>query len=511
MSWLRSDRLATVGLPGGGINLASCANSPHFHITLKPDLEEEGAYKLHGEIIIQRIFAENETFVQLPTTIANVPSANYSATGLVVTDDNGIVPYTSFIVEQGFSGLPHRHWKTQRATSGPVSVRFTAHPRQVNRDSLTSPHFDLRNGTNGLTGSLWGVLPVHDPTAEDEYDFTVSWDLDPDQSAAFTWADGVGSFSHRFSGRITDLLFTFFIVGDVHAYPSIPTRKGGKYGMYWLAEPPFNITETAIFIENLLADETSFWEENSDLPYRVFVRVNEETQKASMAKGSGGTALQRSFMFGYNEEYGINELTLKTLLAHEMTHNWTPWITGSQAEASRFAEGAAEYWSLRLMWRNGYITSHQFLSEMNHRLYMYYTNPTRNLSDEAAMEVAWLQREAQRIPYGRGLIHNANIDADLRAQSNGMQGLDLIARAYVKMCPSNIACGAEQWFPLLEDALGKKALEEWHQTTTGKPLIEPREGSLGPCFDVYKNSTEPVIWQWKPKKDVDLSSKDCLV
>ncbi|KAH0421398.1 hypothetical protein CcaCcLH18_13445 [Colletotrichum camelliae] len=419
MIWSRIKSIALFGLVGFATADATFLNEstavPKFHLTLTPSLVQDD-YRLHGKIVLSRACGSNETLVVLPKTIASVASAQYGASGLTASDKEGALPLDFQEVDQGPFGLPTQQWTPKRATEGPVLIEFTAKPASVNTSALPGPHFDIRNATGGLTGSMWALVPVPNPLSGDNYNITVSWNISAEQGAAYTWADGVGPHSHNFVGPVTRLAQTFFIVG----------RRLGKY------------------LQSLLSYSTKFWQDNSTDPYRVFICINEEQRAGTVGTGAGGTALLRSFLFGYNRDTGLAQDRVITLLAHEMTHNWTPWSSGTNAEQSRYNEGGAEFWSLRLLWRAGMLTTDQYLNEMNTRAVEYYTNPTVNYTDEKAQEVAWEIRDAQRIPYGRGMLHFANIDAQMRAKYNGTQKLDNLAISFLHTCQQSGNCGAEE-------------------------------------------------------------------
>ncbi|KAI8184646.1 hypothetical protein K4K53_006833 [Colletotrichum sp. SAR 10_77] len=466
MIWSRINFIALFGLVGLAKADTTFLNEstavPKFHLTLTPSLVKDD-YRLHGKIVLSRACGSNETLVVLPKTIASVASAQYGASGLTASDKEGSLPLDFQEVAQGPFGLPTQQWTPKRATEGPVSIEFTAKPASVNVSALPGPHFDIRNATGGLTGSMWALVPVPNPLSGDNYNIIVSWNISAEQSAAYTWADGIGPHSHNFAGPVTRLIQTYFIVGDVKGYPSMPTGPNGKFGIYWLEKTPFDIEQVGQYLQNLLSYSTKFWQDNSTDPYRVFIRINEEQRAGSVGTGAGGTALLRSFLFGYNRDTGLAQDRVITLLAHEMTHNWTPWSSGTNAEQSRYNEGGAEFWSLRLLWRAGMLTADQYLNEMNTRAVEYYTNPTVNYTDEKAQEVAWEIRDAQRIPYGRGMLHFANIDAQMRAKYNGTQKLDNLAIPFLHTCQKNGNCGAEEWFSLLKSSLGQEAVDDWNK------------------------------------------------
>jgi hypothetical protein len=492
-----------------GLSHASCSAKPkNFYLTLTPNLDPLG-YTLDGTLVLDHRVSNNETLLFMPTQIASVATADYGDR-LVASDADGLLPLSSREVKNGPFNLPHRLWSVQRATTGPITVRFKAHPNHVNRTALPGPHFDLRNGTDGLTGSMWAIIPTPNALSEEIYNFTLFWNISNTHGAAFTHHDGVGPHEYSFVGPLTKLLQTFFIVGDVHAHPQIPTAPEAKFSMYWLEEPPFDPEATSAKLKMLLEYSADFWQDRADEAYRVFVRVNEETSAGSVAPGAGGTAFPRAFLFGYNRDTGIPKDRLLRLLAHEMTHEWTTWSAGTNAEQSRYNEGSAEYWSLRLLWRLGLISAEEFLNDMNTRALDYYANPASNLSDEKAQEIAWQVRPAQRVPYGRGMLHFTNIDAQLRATSNGTLKLDDLAIPFLHVCRDRGSCGANEWFSLLSGALGEAAVAEWKRVSEGQPLVL-QQGSLGHCFEVVRDDAVESAYHWQARKGVNISSPACII
>ncbi|RSL53546.1 hypothetical protein CEP53_007710 [Fusarium sp. AF-6] len=351
--------------------------------------------------------------VKNATIRGRVPSAQYTKKSLKASDSHGPLELSQ-VDGSAADGTPSRFWVAERGTMGPVVVEFETKPRQVQENTKMGPLFDIRQNGQGLLGSAWGLVPLP-PNDTAEYQFSLKWNLQ-------------------------------------HSPP-------GSRGVWTWGESP----ETVRFFNY----SSNFWKDPGTQPSRVFVRHNDNV-------GSGGTALTRSFTFGWFNESSTTDERLKFLLAHEMTHNWPAITAGNDSAISRYAEGATKYYSLRLLWRNGQISTEVYLQAMNTRIEAYYLNPYVNLSDKEAYDQSWVIPQAQTIPYGRGLIYLTNVDGEMRAASNGTESLDTIT-------------------------LSLAAVAKYEAVGTGKPLIKPASNSLGPCFEVIQTSTQPVVYQWKLK------------
>ncbi|KEY74628.1 hypothetical protein S7711_10920 [Stachybotrys chartarum IBT 7711] len=360
----------------------------------------------------------------------------------------------------------------------------------------------MRQNRGGLMGSLWVIVPAPQPSQLLQYDVVLLWNVTEGIKVVWTWAEGIGP--HRWTGSIESLTRTFFAVGNINSYAPVVSTVNHNFNMYWFNEPPFNTSSVAELLLDLLAFSVEFWQDNSNEPYPVFFRHNDEPEGA-------GTALPRSFMFAWHNTSSISAKKLRTLLAHELMHNWPLMHRGTFADQSMYNEGMAEYYALRLLWRSGVLTAVQYLAEMNERSSSYYRNPVVHLSDEDAMDIAWENHHAQRIPYGRGLIHFANIDAQRRQRSNGTESLDELALSFLDDCRQGKSCGPRGWFEVLRNGLDNAAVEDYLQVSSGHPLMRPADGSLGPCFRVAQTNHNPVVWQWVAERGVDIMAPECQV
>ncbi|KAL4876530.1 hypothetical protein BJY04DRAFT_231555 [Aspergillus karnatakaensis] len=505
MHWTAPLLLAVQAASTAMAHLAT-PTAPFINVTLTPCPSDRNDGYIHGNAILNLPFAENETLVVLPITMAGRPSTQYTNETLKASDNHGSLHLTVHN-GTGSDGQPSSFWVTNRRTEGPVVVQFQARPNKVSPDATTGPLFDIRSNGNGFLGSTWALIPLP-PNTTTEYQFSLAWDLQnyPSGAAKGVWTWGEGPEPVTITGTVATFLYTFWAVGTMSTYPATPPSKdtsNSTFSMYSLEPVPFNATATATFIDKFFTYSSSFWQDFSGQPYRVFVRRNDDL-------GTGGTALTRSFTFGWSPRLNTSEDELQVLLAHEITHNW-PGLSGATPAATRYAEGTAEYYSLRLLWRNGQISAEKFLAEMNERVRAYYTNSAVDMTDAEAYDVSWENADAQTMPYGRGLIYLVNMDAQIRAVSGGERNLDALALELLEICREDeLKCTEEALLALLESYLGEQAVTEYYTVGTGVPLIQPLPDSLGSCFEVVQTGSGPSVFEWRVKEGVDYSSLECL-
>ncbi|CAH0019630.1 unnamed protein product [Clonostachys rhizophaga] len=215
---------------------------PSINVQLTPILDVVNYTGINGELAMGIQFASNETRLVLPLEMANAPSAQYTTETLEAWDRLGQLK----LIQSDGTGLdsqPSRFWAVQRATQGPVTVRFKAKPRQTDPDAMVGPLFDIRANGDGLLGSTWALVPLP-PDRTAEYQFSLSWNLKhPPQDAKAAWTWGEGPAPVTISGTSVKFLYTFWAVGSMSAYPGDSGSKplSPDYSMYWLEQPPFYV------------------------------------------------------------------------------------------------------------------------------------------------------------------------------------------------------------------------------------------------------------------------------
>ena len=195
--------------------------------------------------------------------------------------------------------LARDSWRRDASLSAP--------PRVITAATRTGPLFDLREEAGGLHGAGWTFLAV--PINSEPYRIQLHWDMaDMPAGSRGIWSFGEGDVTKVAPAE--QLASSFYFAGPVKSYPAQPT---GRFAMYWLSEPPFDVAAAAGMIQKLFDYMSGFFHDDGG-SYRVFMRKT--------PSNGGGTALTRSFMFGYSRVQASDRGESRGLIAHEMVHNW---------------------------------------------------------------------------------------------------------------------------------------------------------------------------------------------
>lgn len=410
----------------------------------------------------------NAPLLRLPMIFASVETARYQAAEITVTDAKGAVP----LVQKDDPADPgnflyFRRWLAGRDTQGDLTVRYKA-PARVFRPALGSgPPFDLRPEAGGLNGA--GVSFLAAPDTRIPYRIHLQWDLaDMPAGARGAWSLGEGEV--RTVGPVDVLVNAYYMAGEMKSEPVGPP---GPFGIYWLGEPPFNAGAVGEWTAKAYKAIAAFYGEPHK-PYRVFFRKNPYP-------GVGGAGLVGSFMSGFSDDPPPTEKHMRGHLAHEMVHNWPGGLDGPNGVVSWYGEGMAEFYDPVLTWRAGLISTEDLLEDVNDRAKGYYGSAVRDLPASEIANLFWSDTRVRSLPYNRGSLYMAKVDAQIRAESDGKRKLDDIALAMVARKKAGQSYDTEAWLSLLTTELGPQARTEFEDMLAGK-LLDLPSNTFGPCF-----------------------------
>ena len=439
---------------------------PRLGLELRPVSEQGRIDRVEVEMRIEAPRLEREQpLLRLPLTIVGIPTAAYDASAIRASDEAGSLPLGQREEEARPEGV-YRQYTVQRATRGDVVVRYTARPRVVSAQTNNGPLFDMREENGGFTSA--GITFLAVPPGEQVYRVSLRWDLSLMAPGSIgVWSLGEGDVDTVAPAQ--QLAFTFYGAGPFRKFQA---EERARLTVFALSPSPFDMQALAGRIGRLYDYMASFFGD-SEGAYRVFARQHPY-------RGRGGTALPRSFTFGYHAPSNPTVDELLGMLAHEIAHGW-PSMQGAHGETAWYSEGAAEYYSIVLAHRAGVLSEAQFLEKINERAANYFSHPFRGLTNEEAARRFWSDPFVQQVPYGRGFFYLAQTDAAIRAASGGRRSLDDVVLALRARQAAGQGYGNNDWLALVGAEIGRERAQRDYERMTSGEIVLP-SSAFSPCF-----------------------------
>lgn len=450
---------------------ATNAEPPSLQVVLKPHRAGSEVDYIDVRLVLEAPDARPDTpLLRIPRVFASIESVRYEADDIRVSDANGPVPLVQKDDPTDAAGFIYfRRWMPTRVTVGDVTVAYRA-PTRVFRPKLGSgPPFDLRPEAGGVNGA--GVSFLVLPDRPGPWSIHLKWDLsDMPPGSRGAWSLGEGEV--RTVGPVELLAHAYYMAGSLHSHPESP---GQPFQIYWQSEPPFDAKAVAEWTGRAYSAISAFFGEPG-APYRVFFRKNPYS-------AMGGAGLVRSFMLGYGSGAGEAPTVgqLSHTLAHEIVHNWPGSLNGPNGIVSWYGEGMAEHYAAVLTWRAGLMDTEQYLADVNRRALSYYSSAVNRLPAEQIAARFWTDARVRRLPYDRGSLYLATVDAQVRAVSGGKRRLDDLTHAMLARRKRGESYDTAAWLDLVTRELGPGARAEFDAMMAGE-LVVPPSDAFGPCF-----------------------------
>jgi hypothetical protein len=448
---------------------------PFVNIALRPIFDRERASAIRVDLSISEPnVGAGQVLLTGFAGIIGVELNLIQNDAIQALDDFGDLPLEAKDTPIGPPVIP-RHWVTQRATKGNVRAWYIALPRVVSATTRDLPSFDLREDQNGLFSSGYGFLNL--PAGnQGQHLIKLRWNLeDAPLGTRAVWTFGRGEDEVIRRDTVSGIQQTFFAVGPLKSEESILDPSTGlTFGMYWFGDPPFNATKVANTIKSVFGFMSKFFDDD-ERSYRVFLRHN-----PYFGYGAG-TALKRSFMFGWDDSDLIqppSEESQVLFLAHEMVHNWANLDSSAPQYENWYSEGLAEYYSLTLLYRGGFISRAVLFKQMNRKLLSYYTNSLVNLSNQEVSKITWQTSDAQTLPYGRGFTFAIQINYLISAATKGKNSLDDVVLEMLYRRRNGQPAGIPTYISLLADYLGEESANKLYEDMSAGHLVTPSLESL---------------------------------
>lgn len=470
-------------LAGGLLAVAAPAMAetpPTLHLTLRPLAGADGKIaRLEVVQVWSGLSAGADAPVlRLPLIVSNVDTVATGLTDLAVRDARGALALTPRDVtlpitpaRDAEAGGPSREWVAARAVQGRLTVRYSVPAHATLPPRGAAPPFSLSSDGGGVSaaGQVFLLLPPGDR----RYRLRLDWDL----SAAPRGTQAVSSLgagSQRPAEAVSgsQLRSSFYMAGPLQVWPG---TRGARFIVAAQGTPGFAVPDLASWAARLHTRYSGFFGQKQAPAYVVFLRHNP-------INAGGGVGLDHSFVLTFGAGNGSDPAKLKLTLAHEMFHTFQPFISEPAGlESSWFGEGLASLYEARLPLRFGQIGPDEFLDRINFAAGRYYTSVMAAVPNAEIPQRFWADTRIRTLPYDRGMLYFAALDAALREQHDGRRSLDDLVLAMLARQDAAGRTSNADWEALLERELGGAAVAEFRAFLNGTMPLPP-PGAFGPCF-----------------------------
>lgn len=435
-------------------------------IMLRPSGDGGSVDRIEVEIAVSQLaIPAGEPALALPIRIASVPGCDIAADAVFAADALGPLTVSATDDDVDPTGFGHsRRFAFDRATQGEVRIRYTAKASPVSAPRRSGPPFDLicQDGGMSAAGATFLLLPASDTN----WHVRLEWDLTalpPGASAVSSLGDG----AFELVGSLDRIKYCFYMVGDL-AQAGSQTAVSNALKAYWLGTPRFNASGVMTWLVDVYAHLAAMLPREGSQPFRVMGRLGS-------LPVSGGAAMPDSFMIGYGRE-PESEMSVKFLLAHELSHPLAGSMDGMGNEGAWYAEGLAEFYKLMVPLRAGLVSDEDFLVEFAKSTRGYYMNPNIDLPNAAIEGLFWSDSQVRKLPYQRGLLYFLELDWQLRRESNGSRTLETLINQMNANRRMGRASDLTFWRELVGASLGEAGLQAIDNVLSGaQPLVPPSE------------------------------------
>lgn len=480
---------------GLGLGHAVAQEDHLFTMELKPIRGEDGAVTMiHVKQMVSGVTPADGKPFSVRAAIKDVGTQNIAdrIMNLKVSDSAGEVPLAienDAPVSGG--GRYFRHWRTDRQVAFPVSVEYDATVQPIHENS--GPPYGLKATGGGVSGAGQGflLLPENGGTTASK----LHWDLS-DLADGSVGVLSAGKGDLTLAGPPTAFDEQWFLAGPAIRVEDSKTH----FSAYGLGTPAFDMKTMLEWGNTAYAYLTqTFRYLDPAPPYVMDVRALPFPAFSTGTAFDGGSLIHTGSAFIRNQ----NIATVENILFHEMTHQWVGEVKGDH---SWFSEGLTVYSSTVLPYRGGLMTLDQYVAEINRNAKEYYSNKARNWSQAQVEKLGMDDEEARRVPYDRGNMYYADLDAQILAKSHGKRGLyDMLAPLF-RARKNGKTFDQAAWEAALRHELGPIAVKQFHAVVIeGTTTIVPASNAFGPRLEryakVWKDDDGKTIaegYEWRP-------------
>lgn len=452
----------------GALGFAAAAHAyptaDMIDVTLRP-----GAADAAGRIpfvdVTLRLPADTHQ-LRLPRISSNVQTAAGTLGRLKASDADG--PVNLVVRDDPDGPKPYRHWKAARAIHGALTVSYRAPITDTLNPLGAAPPLELRSESGGFSGLVGTYVML--PDAARAYRLALHWDfgaLGGDALGVSTLGVGTRTSTPK---SPQDLESTFTMGGHVGHEPASPSADG--FFAAWQGRPPFDARALMQWTHHLYDGYLTFFHARG-VAYNVFLRRNK-------VNPGGGVEVANSFVGTFDDGTPVEDF--KLTLAHEMVHTFVGSLDEKdELAASWFGEGLAVYYQRLLPYRMGRISRDAYLKDLNVTAARYYTDALNTTPNREIPARFWADTRIRVLPYDRGALYFAQLNAWIRAASHGRRSLDDLVLAFLRRRAAGKPLTQAAWAEAVTRELGERGRQQLENMLAGTPIVLDSD-TFGPCF-----------------------------
>ncbi|MGH7472163.1 MAG: hypothetical protein ACRENP_29790 [Longimicrobiales bacterium] len=340
------------------------------------------------------------------------------------------------------------------------------------------PQFDLYAHGGGISTGGMALFVV--PERLGNVRLRVRWDLAQLATGSIA-ASTYGAGGLDLAGPVDRIIQAYYMAGRLGHY-SAGAPSG--FHAYWLGQTQFDAAKEMAWGYQAYENLRQFHRDTTTAAYHVFVRAI-----PGATATLGGTALQNSFMVGVPAgPLDTARTAPRNTIAHEMGHMWIGGLTGGGTGGTTwFNEGMNVYYTRLLLMRAGLTTVDDYGRDLNASVSAYYANPYRNASadslDRLGFSAGVGAGSAQNVPYARGSLYFADMDARIRAASGDTRRLDDVMLPLLAQRRSGVPLTPAMLIDAFVKEVGPAARSAFDAVIIRGETLEPHSNAFGPCFE----------------------------
>ena len=266
----------------------------------------------------------------------------------------------------------------------------------------------------------------------------------------------------------------------------------------WFGAPALDVAATTAWAARALATEHAFFADDDPDTYSIFVRVVQAQDDRS-----NGVGYERSMLSAIGPR-SMFARRLKVNLAHEMFHRWLGMrlrLRGPEGSNYWFTEGFTVHYSNLLAFRAGLLSIDEFLESINDIATRHFDNKHAAATNDEIRRDFYRDLELSIVPYTRGALYAAELDAALRHASQRKHTLDDVMRELYRASRAQAdgeGLPSDAVRKIVTRDLGRGGAARFDAVIMRGGDPQPASDAYGPCFTRRPRTPKGFEWTRVP-------------